>query len=142
MENVVAQVSRYLDRIGAPLSSRKHGLVILAFSRALRRCAARLSRLELVGDSQGLSRVSSNDRWIALSDARLDLEKMTHRLSDRNAEVLMLRAAGYEWKEIATLLGSTVSHLRNSFWREIDQIRWCRNVCIEDSVRFTSTRLQ
>lgn len=142
MENVVAQVSRYLDRIGAPLASRKHGLVTLAFSRALRRYSVRLSRLELVGDSQGLASMASTDRWVAWSNARLDLEKMIHRLSNRNAEVLMLRAAGYEWKEIATLLGGTVSHLRNSFWREIDQIRWCRNVCVEDSVHFTSTCLQ
>jgi DNA-directed RNA polymerase specialized sigma24 family protein len=123
MENVVAQVSRYLDRLGAPLPPRKHGLVMLGFSRALRRYAARLSRLELVGDSQGLSSIASNDRWIACSNARLDLERMIHRLSGRNTEVLMLRAAGYEWKEVATLLGSTVGYLRNSFWREIDQIR-------------------
>jgi hypothetical protein len=48
MENTVAQVSRYLDRIGAPLSTRKHGLVLVAFCRALRRYAAKSSRLELV----------------------------------------------------------------------------------------------
>src|ERR1700692_2441080 len=35
MENTVAQVSRYLDRIGAPLSTRKYGLVLVAFCRAL-----------------------------------------------------------------------------------------------------------
>lgn len=123
MEGVVPQVSRYLDRLGAPLPSRTHGLIMLAFSRALRRYAARLSRLELIGSSQVLSSIASNDRWIALTNTRLDLERMIHRLSDRNAEVLMLRAAGYEWKEIATLLGRTVPYLRSSFWREIDQLR-------------------
>ena len=49
MEGVVAQVSRYLDRIDAPQSSRKNGLLLLAYSRALRRLAAKSSRLEPVG---------------------------------------------------------------------------------------------
>jgi hypothetical protein len=31
MENSIAQVSRYLDRIGAPESSQKHGLLMVAF---------------------------------------------------------------------------------------------------------------
>src|SRR3979411_410918 len=55
MENTVAQVSRHLDRIGAPLSTRKHGLVLVAFCRALRRYAARSSPLALVGGAGELS---------------------------------------------------------------------------------------
>src|SRR5882757_9052577 len=51
MENTVAQVSRYLDRIGAPLSARKHGLLLVAYCRALRRYAAKASRLEPAGGS-------------------------------------------------------------------------------------------
>ena len=49
MENTVAQVSRYLDRIGAPESSQKHALLMVAFCRRLRRYATKLNRLELVG---------------------------------------------------------------------------------------------
>src|ERR1700737_1929601 len=61
MENTVAQVSRYLDRIGAPLSTRKHGLLLVAFSRALRRYAAKSSRLELVGGSCELSNLAEDN---------------------------------------------------------------------------------
>lgn len=50
MESTVAQVSRYLDRVGAPSSTRKHGLLLVAFCRALRRYAAKSKRLELVGE--------------------------------------------------------------------------------------------
>jgi DNA-directed RNA polymerase specialized sigma24 family protein len=49
MEDSVAQVSRYLDRIGAPSSPPKNGLLLLAFSRVLRRLAAKSRRLEPAG---------------------------------------------------------------------------------------------
>lgn len=55
MENSIAQVSRYLDRIGAPESSQKHGLLMVAFCRGLRRYAAKLNRLEFVGGAGELS---------------------------------------------------------------------------------------
>jgi hypothetical protein len=35
----------------------------------------------------------------------------------------MLRAAGYEWKEIAQVFGTTVAAIRNGFWREIEKMR-------------------
>jgi hypothetical protein len=60
MENTVAQVSRYLDRIGAPLATRKHGLLLVAFCRALRRYAAKSSRLELVARAVVLVQVPMN----------------------------------------------------------------------------------
>ena len=123
MEYAVAQVSRYLDRIGAPLSSRKHGLVMVAFCRALRRYSAKATRLELLGSANDLSDHTIHDRWLAEANARLDLEKMVRRLSGRNADVLMLRAAGYEWKEIAHIFGTTVAAVRNGFWREIERMR-------------------
>jgi DNA-directed RNA polymerase specialized sigma24 family protein len=126
MENTVAQVSRYLDRIGAPLSTRKHGLLLVAFCRALRRYAAKSSRLELVGGSDELSSHTAENAWVSQVDARLDFEKIVRQLSERNAAVLTLRAAEYEWKEIAQLFGVSVAAIRNSFWREIEKIR-CRN---------------
>ena len=123
MENTVAQVSRYLDRTRAPLSTRKHGLLLVAFCRALRRYAARSSRLELVGGSGELSRHTADNAWVRQVNARLDFEKIVRQLSERNAAVLTLRAAEYEWKEIAHLFGVSVAAVRNSFWREIEKIR-------------------
>jgi DNA-directed RNA polymerase specialized sigma24 family protein len=124
MENAVAQVSRYLDRIGAPLSSRKHGLLMLAFGRSLRRYASRSTRLELAGTSTELANRIAEECWVAQAHTRLELERIVRCLSDRNANVLLLRAAGYEWKEIADLLGPSAAALRNGFWREITRIRW------------------
>jgi DNA-directed RNA polymerase specialized sigma24 family protein len=123
MESTVARVSRYLDRIGAPMASRKHGLVMVAFRRALGRYRAKLSRLELVGSSHELSKCASSHSWIAQADVRLELEKLVQRLSARSADVLMLRAAGFDWKEIASSLGESPANVRNRFWREIDRLR-------------------
>lgn len=123
MENTVAQVSRYLDRIGAPLSTRKHGLLLVAFCRALRRYATKVSRLELVGESDKLSNRKPDNAWLRQVNAHLDFEKIVRQLSERNAAVLTLRAAEFEWKEIADLFGVSVSAVRNSFWREIERVR-------------------
>jgi hypothetical protein len=98
MENAVAQVSRYLDRIGAPMSSRKHGLVMVAFCRALRRYADKSRRLELLGGTNDLSGHTVDDHWLVRANARLELERIVRQLTHRNAEVLTLRAAGFEWE--------------------------------------------
>jgi DNA-directed RNA polymerase specialized sigma24 family protein len=123
MESTVAQVSRYLDRIGSPLTTRKHGLLLVAFCRALRRYAAKSSRLELVGGPGELSQHATDNTWARQVNARMDFEKIVRQLSERNAAVLTLRAAQYEWKEIACLFGVSVAAIRNSFWREIGRIR-------------------
>jgi DNA-directed RNA polymerase specialized sigma24 family protein len=123
MEYTVAQVSRYLDRIGAPPSTRKHGLLSIAFCRTLRRYAAKSSRLELVGGSDELSSYNSDNAWVRQVNTRLDLERIIRQLSERNAAVLTLRAAEYEWKEIAQLFGVSAGAIRNAFWREIGKIR-------------------
>jgi DNA-directed RNA polymerase specialized sigma24 family protein len=123
MEKAVAEASRYLDRIGAPLSSRKHGLVMIAFCRGLRRYQARSSRLEFVGASADFGDLAIANSWAAQANARLDLEKLIRRLSANNNQVLMLRAAGYEWKEIAQMFKTTATAIRNRFWREIEKIR-------------------
>jgi DNA-directed RNA polymerase specialized sigma24 family protein len=123
MEDSVAQVSRYLDRIGAPSSSAKNGLLLLAFSRALRRLAARSRRLEPAGGAVELSSRAVDHGWSRQADARLDLENIVRRLSDRNSTVLALRAAGHNWGEVAQLLGTSVAAVRNSFWREVKDVR-------------------
>jgi len=123
MEESVAQVSRYLDRIGAPSSSQKNGLLLLAFSRSLRRLAAKSRRLELAGGAVELSSCMVDRDWSRQVDARLDLEKIVRRLSDRNSTVLALRAAGHDWEEVAQLLGTSVAAVRNSFWRGVREVR-------------------
>jgi DNA-directed RNA polymerase specialized sigma24 family protein len=117
MENTIAQVSRYLDRIGAPESCRR-----------LRRYATKLNRLELVGGSGELSSRTLGEGWVAQVNARLELARMVRKLSDKNGTVLMLRAAGYEWKDVAQILGKSPAAIRNSFWREIERIRWPSDV--------------
>jgi len=123
MEDSVAQVSRYLDRIGAPPSSPKNGLLLLAFSRALRRLAAKSRRLEPVGASVELSSRAVDHGWNRQIDARLDLENIVRKLSKSNSTVLTFRAAGYNWEEVAQLLGTSVAKVRNSFWREVRDLR-------------------
>lgn len=105
-----------------PLESRQIGLVMVAFRRALRRYRAKLSRLEFVGGSHELSTCASSESWIAQADAWLELERFIRRLSARNADVLMFRAAGFEWKEIASCFSESVATVRNRFSREIDRL--------------------
>jgi DNA-directed RNA polymerase specialized sigma24 family protein len=133
MEDSIAQVSRYLDRIGAPWSSRKNGLLLLAFSRALRRLAAKSRRLELVGGAVDLSSRATDHDWIRQADARLDLENFERKLSERNSAVLTLRADGYLWEEVAQLIGTSVATVRNSFWREVRDVR--RKLHVDDRQR-------
>ena len=96
---------------------------VRAFCRALRRYASKSSRLELVGGSGELSNQTADNAWVSQINARLDFERIVRQLSERNAAVLALRVAEYEWKEIAHLFGVSVAAARNSFWREIGRIR-------------------
>jgi DNA-directed RNA polymerase specialized sigma24 family protein len=129
MEGCVAQVSRYLDRQAAPLCSRRmHGLLMLAFSRALQRRAAKLYRVESVGGTSDLSNHAVDQRWSRQVEARVDLDNVVRRLSEKSNTILALRYAGYDWKEIAQLLGVSVATARNGFWREIREVR--RSLCL------------
>jgi len=85
--------------------------------------AAKSARLELIGASTDFSDLAMAEDWLAPANARLDLEKFVRRLTGRHAEVLMLRAAGYEWREIAEMYGTTVGAIRSSFWREIEKLK-------------------
>jgi len=129
MENSVAQVSRYLDRIGAPESSQKRGLLMVAFCRRLRRYAAKLNRLELVGGAGELASRALDQGWIGQMNARLELARIIRKLHDKNGTVLMLRAAGYEWEDVGHIFGKSPAAIRISFWREIKRIRRTSNVC-------------
>lgn len=132
MENAVVEVSRYLDRVAAPLDSRKQGLLMTAFCRALRRHAAKLRRLEFVGGTDELSARSFPNGSITRTEVRLDLDLIVHRLSPKNSQILALRSAGYGWKEIASLFHTSIARIRNGFWREISRIR--TELCYERKV--------
>ena len=115
MEDSVAQVSRYLDRIGAPDYSQKHGLLMLAFRRGLRRYAAKLNRLEFVGGAGELSSQTVDEGWVGQVNARLELAGTVRKLRNQHGTVLMLRAAGYEWEDVGQILGKSAAAIRISF---------------------------
>lgn len=80
---------------------------MVAFCRNLRRHAAKLGRVELAGGANDFGIYASSWSWIDRTNARLDLERVVRHLSKPSTTVVMLRAAGFEWKEIARLLGTT-----------------------------------
>lgn len=123
MEDSVARVSRYLDRIEAPKSSPKNGLLLLAFSRALRRLVAKSRRLQLAGGAVELSSLAVDHGWIRQVNAQLELENIVRKLSERNGTVLALRCAGYNWEEVAQKFATSVTRIRNGFWREVRDLR-------------------
>jgi len=135
MENSVAQVSRYLDRLGAPESSQKHGLLMVAFCRGLRRYAAKLNRLEFVGGSGELACRAVEEGWVGQINARLELARIIRKLRNEHGAVLMLRAAGYEWEAVGQLLGKSAAAVRISFWREIKRIRRTLPTCDDHQTR-------
>ena len=132
MENSVAQVSRYLDRIGAPESSEKHGLLMVAFCRGLRRYAAKAQRLEFVGGSGELASRVWDEGWVIQINARLEFTRIIRKLQPENGTVLMLRAAGYEWEDVGRILGKSAAATRTSFWREIKRIRHALLTAVDD----------
>ncbi|HKU24092.1 MAG TPA: hypothetical protein VJQ54_01405, partial [Candidatus Sulfotelmatobacter sp.] len=107
----------------------KHGLLMVAFCRGLRRYAAKLNRLEFVGGSGELASRTFDQRWVGQVNARLELERMVRKLRDEHGTVLMLRAAGYEWEDVGLILGKSSAAIRVSFWREIKRIRQMSSVC-------------
>ena len=120
MEYSVAQVSGYLDRARVPLGSQSTaGLLMVTFHRALLRRAAKAKKLEAVGGTNEFSDRLSDHGWAKHIDARLDLEKIVRALSDRSRTILALRDSGYEWKEIAQVLGISVPAAKNALLRDL-----------------------
>src|SRR5258708_3021204 len=124
MENAVAQVSRYLDRTGADLFTQNTaGILMCAICRSLRRYAMKLNRLELVGRSAELSERRIAPNWTALVDLRLDLERLSHHLTDTGRTMLGLRKSGFDWKEIAEVLQMRDIAAGAAFWREVKRAK-------------------
>jgi DNA-directed RNA polymerase specialized sigma24 family protein len=120
LETAIKSVSQYLDRKDVPLySSDPDGLLVLAFCRCLRRLARRRRRIEPVGNGAELEEMLPLPSWLDEVDRRLFLEQLSHELSKKNRGLLRLRLDGYEWSEIAQMVGMTVTAVRAGFWRDV-----------------------
>jgi len=120
LESSVKTISRYLDKNNVSLhSTDPGGLLVLACYRALRRLARRRSRIELVGTSSELADILRVPDWRDEIERRLFLEELARELDVKNRGILLLRIAGYDWKEIARMLGMSASAVRQGFWRDV-----------------------
>jgi DNA-binding NarL/FixJ family response regulator len=120
LESSVKSISRYLDKNNVPLNSADpDGLLALACYRALRRLARRRRRIEFIGTSSELAEILRAPDWRDETDRRLFLEELSRRLEMRSRGILRLRIAGYDWKEIARMLGMSTSAVRQGFWRDV-----------------------
>jgi AraC-like DNA-binding protein len=120
LESSVKIISRYLDRNNVALhSADPGGLLAVACYRALRRLARRRRRIEFIGTSSELAEILRAPDWRDETDRRLFLEELSRRLEMRSRGILRLRIAGYDWKEIARMLGMSTSAVRQGFWRDV-----------------------
>ncbi len=124
MERSVTQISRYLDRRGASLSTQDtKGLLMCAFGRGLRRHAAKLRRIQLADDINEISTAPPARTCTSKEDCRLDAEKAARQLGERGRRMYELRNAGFEWKEIAQILNTTNAAARAEYSRELKRAR-------------------
>jgi DNA-binding NarL/FixJ family response regulator len=120
MDSAVSQASRYLDRIGKPLfSGETAGLVMLTFTKVLRRHALRAERLKTLGTSCDMQEHAKTSGSTDALHCRLDLQKILRNVSPRSRTILALRTAGYDWEEIAKCLQISETSAKNTFWREL-----------------------
>src|SRR5436305_4393277 len=127
MDNAIAQASAYLDKYAVPLNAHSDshlaGLMRRCFWAVLQRHVKQLRRLEFVGDNSQLSDLATDATWSSQIENRIDFERIIGLLTDRGRRVLALRDAGYDWKEVATLLGITPGAVKKSFLREIRELQ-------------------
>lgn len=117
-ENVVAKVSSYLSETQAP-DQDPSGLLVVKFRQELNSLARRLDRVQLSGNAQDMEPLLTDRESGEDADRRIFVEELVRSLSKTNRAVLRLRGAGYNWNEIAEMLKTNASTLRNQFWREI-----------------------
>jgi DNA-directed RNA polymerase specialized sigma24 family protein len=127
MDKAIAQASAYLDKCAVPLNSDSHshltGLMRRCFWSVLQRQAKQLRRMELVGDNSKLSHLAADLTWSNRIESRIECERIVGLLSDKCRRILALRDAGYDWREIAAVLGTTPGAVKKSFLREIAQLQ-------------------
>ena len=120
LERAIKTISRYLDKHQAvPYSNDPAGLLVLAFHRSLYRLASRRNRIILLGDGTAVAEMLRAPDWRQATDHRLFLEELARELSNESRLILRLRIIGYDWKEIARMLGARLPVLRQRFWRDL-----------------------
>lgn len=120
LERAVKTISRYLDKHNTPPNSNDPGgLLVLACHRALCRLALRRNRITLLGDSSKIAELLRTPAWCQEMDRHLFLEELAQQLNNESRLVLRLRIIGYDWKEIALMLGTSSLVIRKKFWRDI-----------------------
>jgi hypothetical protein len=120
-EKSVERVSQYLDRKKAPPQDAS-ALLALKFRQELYELGRRFDRLMVTGSNRDIEAMLGRDEWGAETDRHIFLEELVRHLSKQNGTALRLRAAGYDWSEIAKMVRSNSSTIRNNFWREVRRV--------------------
>ncbi len=120
LESSVARVSRYLDARNVTLfSQRTNALLLVAFRNALYSLLAKRKRTVVIDLAEHISDCT----WERKIEVHLDFAKLLRCLSERSRMILLLRHAGYEWNQIATLLQITIPAAKNGLWRELRRLQ-------------------
>ena len=115
MEVAAANASEYLNGLGDQAASANTPAVLMKmFCRVLTRYDARLRRLETIGHNIELQAQPTN--WEERLILKLVFEKFERYLSADAVAVLSSRRRGYEWDDIAAMLGMPISAVRSRFW--------------------------
>lgn len=123
LEQCVSNVSRSLDSHNKEESSQNTiGLLWVSFRNSLLNRANRLRRQTPVGDSEMLEPLAATGSLEAI-ESQIDLERVVRKLSSRARTILVLRHAGYDWREIAALLQVTVPSAKSTFKRELRELQ-------------------
>jgi DNA-directed RNA polymerase specialized sigma24 family protein len=130
-EKSVEKVSRHLDRKNAP-SQDPSALLVIKFRQELHTLWRRLDRVAAKGNSTDLEPMLATSEWGEEANRHIFLEELVRYLSKQNRTVLRLRGAGYEWSEIAKMVHSNASTVRNNFWREVRRVFSELNEILED----------
>lgn len=118
MEKVIDEVSAYLNARDVP-EHDPSGLVVVSFRHELYRLAEKQTKTVPLDTAMDLSDWLRTSQSASEMDQRIFVEELVRQLRPRNQAILRLRMAGYEWKEIAGILGISPSTVRNDFWRDI-----------------------
>jgi DNA-binding CsgD family transcriptional regulator len=118
MEKVIDEVSAYLNARHVP-EHDPSGLVVVSFRHELYRLAEKQTKTVPLDTAMDLSDWLQTSQSASEMDQRIFVEELVRQLRPRNQAILRLRIAGYEWKEIAAILGISASTVRNDFWRDI-----------------------
>jgi DNA-directed RNA polymerase specialized sigma24 family protein len=120
LERCLGRVSRYLDAHGTAMFAQNvNALLFVSFRRELWSVRNRRRIPVDIVTCGHLADVT----WPEVIDSQLDFENLVRQLSDRSQIALNLRRAGYAWKEVAAMLGTTVPEIKSSFWREVVRLK-------------------